>query len=107
MHSLPKVLQSLNCNVHIWVPLLNFKFRLYPTKEQELALEQTPDSCRWVYNSALNHMHNGLPLLFLPAERRESTPVEIVQRSEKQEATVLYSRSKLQRTYHPDYPEVL
>jgi hypothetical protein len=26
--------------------LLNFKFRLYPTKEQELALEQTLDGCR-------------------------------------------------------------
>jgi putative transposase len=39
------------------------------------------------YNSALNHMHNGLQLLRLPAERREYTPAETVQRS-KQEATV-------------------
>ncbi len=30
--------------------MLNFKFRLYPTKEQELVLEQTLDGCRWVYN---------------------------------------------------------
>ncbi|HEX7032189.1 MAG TPA: RNA-guided endonuclease TnpB family protein [Nitrososphaera sp.] len=29
---------------------LNYKFRLYPTKEQELMLEQTLDGCRWVYN---------------------------------------------------------
>jgi putative transposase len=30
--------------------VLNYKFRLYPTHEQELALEQTLDGCRWVYN---------------------------------------------------------
>jgi transposase len=70
------------------VPLLNFKFRLYPTKEQELALEQTLDDCRWVYNSALNHLYNGLQLLHLPTERRESAPVETAMQSEKQEATV-------------------
>jgi putative transposase len=34
--------------------LLNYKFRLYPTKEQELALEQTLDGCRWVYNYFLS-----------------------------------------------------
>jgi hypothetical protein len=42
--------------------VLNFKFRLYPTKEQELALEQTLDDCRWVYNSTLNHLY-GLNLM--------------------------------------------
>ncbi|WP_228369288.1 helix-turn-helix domain-containing protein [Candidatus Nitrososphaera gargensis] len=32
--------------------MLNYKFRLYPTtKEQELALEQTLDGCRWVYTT--------------------------------------------------------
>jgi hypothetical protein len=36
------------------------------------------------YNSALNHLKNGLNLL--PAERRESTPAEIVQQSQKQES---------------------
>jgi transposase len=34
--------------------LLSFKFCLYPTKEQELALEQTLDGCRWVYNYFLS-----------------------------------------------------
>jgi putative transposase len=40
------------------------------------------------YNSAMNHLQNGLELLLgLPAERREVTPAEIViQRSLKQEA---------------------
>ena len=38
------------------------------------------------YNSAMNHLQNGLELLRLPAECREVTPVEIVQRSPKQEA---------------------
>jgi putative transposase len=41
------------------------------------------------YNSALNHLQNGLQLLQLPAERREYTPVETAMQSEKQEATVL------------------
>jgi len=30
--------------------LLNDRFRLYPTKEQEYVLEQILDGCRWVYN---------------------------------------------------------
>lgn len=40
------------------------------------------------YNSAINHLQNGLELSHLPAERREVTPAEIVvlQRSLKQEA---------------------
>jgi putative transposase len=38
------------------------------------------------YNSALNHLHNGLQLLHLPAERRESTPVETLLESQKQES---------------------
>jgi putative transposase len=41
------------------------------------------------YNSALNHLQNGLQLLQLPVERRESTPVETAMQSEKQEATIL------------------
>ncbi len=39
------------------------------------------------YNSALNHLQNGMKLL--PVERREVTPVEIVRRSLKQEVHVL------------------
>lgn len=34
--------------------MLNYKFRLYPTKEQEFVLEQTLDGCRWVYNYFLS-----------------------------------------------------
>ncbi len=34
--------------------MLNYKFRLYPTKEQELVLEQTLDGCRWLYNYLLD-----------------------------------------------------
>jgi len=34
--------------------VLNYKFRLYPTKERELVLEQTLDGCRWVYNYFLS-----------------------------------------------------
>jgi hypothetical protein len=85
--ALLNVFQPLNTDVYIWVPLLSFKFRLYPTKEQEFALEQTLDGGRWVYNS-LNHLHNGLQLLRIPAERRESAPVETAMQSKKQEATV-------------------
>jgi hypothetical protein len=71
-----KVLQPLNnSRAFQQLYMLNFKFRLYPTKEQESALEQALDGGRWVYNS-LNHLHNGLQLLRLPAERRKSTPVK-------------------------------
>jgi putative transposase len=40
------------------------------------------------YNSAMNHLQNGLKVLglALPEERREVTPVEIAQRSVKHEA---------------------
>ena len=34
--------------------LLNYKFRLYPTQEQEHVLEQTLDGCRWIYNYFLS-----------------------------------------------------
>jgi len=37
------------------------------------------------YNSAMNHLQSGLKILGLPVERREVTPVEIAQRSLKQE----------------------
>jgi putative transposase len=33
--------------------MLNFKFRLYPTAEQEHKLEETLDGCRWLYNHFL------------------------------------------------------
>ncbi|HXG06700.1 MAG TPA: helix-turn-helix domain-containing protein, partial [Nitrososphaera sp.] len=34
--------------------MLNYKFRLYPTKEQELVLEQAIDGCRLIYNYFLS-----------------------------------------------------
>ncbi|MEW5839962.1 MAG: RNA-guided endonuclease TnpB family protein [Thermoproteota archaeon] len=34
--------------------MLNYKFRLYPTEEQKLVLEQILDGCRWVYNYFLS-----------------------------------------------------
>jgi len=37
------------------------------------------------YNSAMNHLQNGLEMLHLPVERREITPVEIPKESLKQE----------------------
>lgn len=47
-------LQSLNpvspiYSIHIHT-LLNYKFRLYPTSEQEARLVGTLGACRWVYN---------------------------------------------------------
>jgi len=34
--------------------MLNYKFRLYPTREQEARLVETLDGCRWVYNYFLS-----------------------------------------------------
>lgn len=34
--------------------MLNYKFRLYPTEEQEARLVETLDGCRWVYNYFLS-----------------------------------------------------
>lgn len=82
--------------------VLSYKFRLYPTtEEQELVLEQTLDGCRRlctarlldrrVDNFAINHLQNRLmkllDLLLLPPELREVTlAVEIaMQQSKKQE----------------------
>ena len=33
----------------------NFKYRLYPTPKQRVLLNQTLTTCRYLYNSALNH----------------------------------------------------
>ncbi|MFV9675940.1 MAG: helix-turn-helix domain-containing protein, partial [Anaerolineales bacterium] len=30
-----------------------YKYRLYPTKAQQSALQKSLDACRWVYNQAL------------------------------------------------------
>lgn len=50
------------------------------------------------YNSAINHLQNGLKLLCLPVERREVTPVKIARQSRKQEAYILkYGQFTVQR----------
>jgi putative transposase len=47
--------------------MLNYKFRLYPTREQqELALEQTLDGCRWVYNYFLDKNMSEYDMNYMP-----------------------------------------
>ncbi|MCK5636468.1 MAG: helix-turn-helix domain-containing protein [Thermoplasmatales archaeon] len=38
--------------------LKTYKFRLYPTKEQEQCLLQTFEHCRYVYNTLLEWLNN-------------------------------------------------
>jgi putative transposase len=54
--------------------MLNFKFRLYPTKEQESALEQTLDGCRWVYNYFRKKPMSVEDVQFALVELKESHP---------------------------------
>jgi len=58
--------------------ILNYKFRLYPTKEQELVLEQTLDGCRWVYihNYFLgkNNMSSEYDMNYALTELKEQHP---------------------------------
>jgi len=54
---------------------LNYKFRLYPTKEQELVLEQTLDGCRWVYNYLLDkNMSSEYDMNYALTELKEQHP---------------------------------
>ncbi|AFU57973.1 putative transposase [Candidatus Nitrososphaera gargensis Ga9.2] len=54
---------------------LNYKFRLYPTKEQELVLEQTLDGCRWVYNYFLDkNMSSEYDMNYALTELKEQHP---------------------------------
>lgn len=39
--------------------MISYKFRLYPTKEQNEKLELSLDICRRTYNYLLNELHNG------------------------------------------------
>jgi putative transposase len=57
------------------LPLIrNYKFRLYPTREQELALEQTLDGCRWVYNYFLDKEMDVYDMQFALTELKEQEP---------------------------------
>jgi putative transposase len=42
----------------------NYKFRLYPTANQEVKLQNNLAVCRWVYNRLLDINKNGLPSVF-------------------------------------------
>lgn len=52
----------------------NYKFRLYPTNDQELLLEQTLDRCRWVYNYFLGKEMNLYDMQFALTELKEQEP---------------------------------
>ena len=54
--------------------VLNYKFRLYPTREQELALEQTLDGCRWVYNYFLDKNMSEYDMNYALTELKEQHP---------------------------------
>ncbi|MEW6603861.1 MAG: RNA-guided endonuclease TnpB family protein [Thermoproteota archaeon] len=54
--------------------MLNYRFRLYPTKEQELVLEQTLDGCRWVYNYFLDKNMSKEDMQFTLVELKEQHP---------------------------------
>ncbi len=54
--------------------MLNFKFRLYPTREQELVLEQTLDGCRWVYNYFYDKNMSEYDMNYAITELKEQHP---------------------------------
>jgi putative transposase len=51
--------------------LLNYKFRLYPTREQEPVLEQTLDGCRCVYNYFLDKNMSEYDMNYALTELKE------------------------------------
>ncbi|AFU57758.1 putative transposase, IS605 OrfB family [Candidatus Nitrososphaera gargensis Ga9.2] len=52
----------------------NYKFRLYPTYEQKLVLEQTLDGCRWVYNYLLDKNMSEYDMNYALTELKEQHP---------------------------------
>lgn len=54
--------------------MLNYKFRLYPTAQQELVLEQTLDGCRWVYNYFLDKNMSEYDMNYAITELKEQHP---------------------------------
>ncbi|MEW6603063.1 MAG: RNA-guided endonuclease TnpB family protein [Thermoproteota archaeon] len=53
---------------------LNYEFRLYPTKEQVLMLEQTIDGCRWIYNYFLDKNISEYDMNYALTELKEQHP---------------------------------
>jgi putative transposase len=54
------ITQLASCvNVCYTSVMLTFKYRLFPTKGQRRALQQTLDACRWVYNETLATRKNA------------------------------------------------
>lgn len=72
---------------------INCSYCDYPVRKSLAVRTHVCSKCGAVmdrdYNSAINHLQNGLKLLGLPVERREITPVEIAKQSRKQEAHTL------------------
>ncbi len=54
--------------VNIWMRRA-FKYRLYPSREQRTALEQTLNTCRVLYNNALAERKRQAEMYMLPVER--------------------------------------
>lgn len=54
--------------------MLNYKFRLYPTREQGLILEQTLDGCRWMYNYFLDKNMSEYDMNYAITELKEQFP---------------------------------
>ena len=52
----------------------NYKFRLYPTDEQVLQLEETLDGCRWIYNYLLDKNLSRNDMQFALTELKEQEP---------------------------------
>lgn len=99
--------------------VLNYKFRLYPTREQELALEQTLDGCRWVYNYFYCSRLSKEDMQFALTELKEQHPwlrnyhskmlqmvvhrVDSARKALKALQKNGYKVGKLRYLYHSDY----
>jgi putative transposase len=64
-----------------------FKYRLFPTKAQRHAMQESLDACRWVYNKTLE-------------ARRDAW-------QERQESLSLYDTNKLLTQWKQEHPELL
>lgn len=57
------------------IMLRNYKFRLYPTAQQEVKLSRTLDTCRWLYNYLLNrNIQSREDMQFILTELKEQEP---------------------------------
>ena len=56
--------------------LRNYRFRLYPSQEQEAKLANTLDACRWLYNHFLNkNIQSKEDMQFILTELKEQEPI--------------------------------